>query len=108
MLRWKIIEDTEDYFEVDEYGDVDHTLPKFDYGDYKDEYVEKYMDNINDYVDAYISTYGYDGIESYINKTTLAKKIIESDGPESMISTYDGLEREEKIDGTTYYIYRRN
>ena len=108
LLRWKIIEDTEDYFEVDEYGDVDHTLPKFDYGDYKDEYVEKYMDNINDYVDAYISTYGYDGIESYINKTTLAKKIIESDGPESMISTYDGLEREEKIDGTTYYIYRRN
>ena len=107
LLRWKIIEDTEDYFEVDEDGDVDHTLPKFDYGDYKDEYVEKYIDDISDYIDTYISTYGYDGIENYINKTTLAKKIIESDGPENEIASYDGVERKERIDGTTYYIYRR-
>ena len=54
------------------------------------------------------NSYGYDGIESYINKTTLAKKIIESDGPENEIASYDGVEREERIDGTTYYIYRRN
>ena len=108
LLRYKIIEDTEDYFEVDEDGDVDHTLPKFDYGDYKDEYVEKYINDIGDYVDTYISTYGYDGIESYINKTTLAEKIIESDGPETEIASYDSVEREERIDGVTYYIYRRN
>ena len=56
----------------------------------------------------YISTYGYDGIESYINKTTLAEKIIESDGPETEIASYDSVEREERIDGVTYYIYRRN
>lgn len=107
LLRRKIIEDTEDYFEVDEDGDVDHTLPKFDYGDYKDEYVEKYMDDISDYVDEYISNFGYDGIESYINTNILAKKIVETDGPESTIATYDNVEREERIDYVTYYIYRR-
>jgi hypothetical protein len=108
LLRRKIIEDTEDYFEVDEDGDVDHTLPKFDYGDYKDAYVEKYIDDISDYVDEYISNFGYDGIESYINTNILAKKIVESDGPESEIATYDNVEREERIDYVTYYIYRRS
>lgn len=108
LLKWKIIEDTEDYFEVDEDGDVDHTLPKFDYGDYKDAYVEKYIDDIGDYVDEYISNFGYDGIESYINTNTLAKKIVEADGPGNTIATYDNAEREERIDYVTYYIYRRN
>ena len=70
--------------------------------------IEKYINDIGDYVDTYISTYGYDGIESYINKTTLAEKIIESDGPETEIASYDSVEREERIDGVTYYIYRRN
>ena len=106
LIRRKIIEDTEDYFEVDEDGDIDHSQPKFDYNDYKDAYVEKYIDNINDYIDEYISNFGYDGIESYIDKRKLAEKIIESDGPESIIAGYDNVEREERIDYITYYIYR--
>ncbi len=107
LLRREIIEDTEDYFEVDEDGDVDHTLPKFDYGDYKDKYVEKYIDDIGDYVDEYIFNFGYDGIESYIDTRKLAEKIIEADGPENEIASFDNVEREERIDYITYYIYRK-
>lgn len=108
LLRMEIIEDSEDYFDVDEYGDIDHSLPKFDYNDYKDAYVEKYIDGISDYIDEYISNFGYDGIESYIDTRKLAEKIIEADGPECEIASYDSVEREERIDYITYYIYRRN
>ena len=108
LLRWEIIEDTEVYFDVDEYGDIDHSLPKFDYTDYKDAYVEKYIDDISDYIDEYISNFGYDGIESYIDTRKLAEKIIEADGPECEIASYDGVEREARIDYTTYYVYRTN
>ena len=106
LIRMEIIEDTEDYFEVDEDGDVDHSLPKFDYNDYKDAYVEKYIDGISDYIDEYISNFGYDGIETYIDTGKLAEMIIKEDGPESIIAGYDNVEREERIDYITYYIYR--
>ena len=106
LIRRDIIEDTEDYFEVDEDGDVDHSLPKFDYKDYKDSYAEKYIDSISDIIDEYIFNFGYDGIESYIDTSKLAEKIIEADGPESIIAGYDNVEREERIDYITYYIYR--
>lgn len=108
LLRQEIIEDSEEYFDVDEDGDIDHSLPKFDYNDYKDAYVEKYIDGISDYIDEYISNFGYDGIESYIDKRKLAEKIIEADGPECEIASYDNVEREERIDYITYYIYRTN
>ena len=108
LLRLEIIEDSEEYFDVDEDGDIDHTLPKFDYQDYKDKYVETILDSINDFVDEYISRFGSDGIEKYIDLDKLAEKFVEIDGPEHSISTYDGKEREVEIDGTTYYIYRRN
>lgn len=106
LIRMEIIEDTEDYFEVDEDGDVDHSQPKFDYKDYKDLYAEKYIDNISDVIDEYISNFGYSGIESYIDTGKLAEMIIKEDGPESIIAGYDNVEREERIDYITYYIYR--
>ena len=106
LLRRNIIEDNEDYFELDEDGDPDHSLPKFDYTDYRDTYAEKYIENIGDVIDEYISNFGYDGIETYIDISKLAEKIIETDGPESIIAGYDNVEREERIDYITYYIYR--
>lgn len=106
LLRMEIIEDTEEYFEVDEDGDLDHTLPKFDVEDYKDQYVDKMMGDIDDYVEEFISHYGTEEIENHINTRKLAEKIIGADGPESMIAGYDGVERTEEVDGTTYYIYR--
>lgn len=106
LIRREVIEDSEDYFELDEDGEIDHTQPKFDYKDYKDKYVEKYIESIDDVVDEYIFHFGTDGIENYVDTGKLAALVIEEDGPESMIAGYDGVEREEEVDGTTYYIYR--
>ena len=47
-------------------------------------------------------------IEDYIKYDRLAQLIVEADGPESTIASYDGVEREETVDGQTYYIYRVN
>ena len=95
LLRYNVIEDTEDYFGLDEDGDIDHSIPKFDYQYYGDVYAEKYIENIDDIVDEFISNFGYDGIENYIKYDRLAKLIVEADGPESTIASYDGVEREE-------------
>ena len=108
LLRYNVIEDTEDYFGLDEDGDIDHSIPKFDYQDYGDVYAEKYIENIGDVIDEFISNFGYNGIENYVNYDRLAQLIIETDGPESTIASYDGVEREETVDGQTYYIYRVN
>ena len=108
LLRYNVIEDTEDYFGLDEDGDIDHSIPKFDYQDYGDVYAEKYIENISDVIDEFISNFGYNGIENYVNYDRLAQLIIETDGPESVIASYDGVEREETVNGQTYYIYRVN
>ena len=107
LLRYNVIEDTEDYFGLDEDGDIDHSMPKFDYQDYGDVYAEKYIENIGDVIDEFISNFGYNGIENYVNYDRLAQLIIETDGPESVIASYDGVEREETVNGQTSYIYRR-
>ena len=107
LLRYNVIEDTEDYFGLDEDGDIDHSMPKFDYQDYGDVYAEKYIENIGDVIAEFISNFGYNGIENYVNYDRLAQLIIETDGPESVIASYDGVEREETVNGQTYYIYRR-
>ena len=108
LLRYNVIEDSEDYFGLDEDGDIDHSIPKFDYQYYADVYAEKYIENIDDIVDEFISNFGYVGIEDYINYDRLARLIVEADGPESTIASYDGVEREETVDEQTYYIYRVN
>ena len=107
LLRFNVIEDSEDYFGLDDDGDIDHSMPKFDYQDYGDVYAEKYIENISDVIDEFISNFGYNGIENYVNYDRLAQLIIETDGPESVIASYDGVEREETVNGQTYYIYRR-
>ena len=108
LLRYNVIEDTEDYFGLDEDGDIDHSIPKFDYQDYGDVYAEKYIENIGNVIDEFISNFGYNGIENYVNYDRLAQLIIETDGPESVIASYDSVEREETVNGQTYYIYRVN
>ena len=107
LLRWEVIEDTDEYFDLDEDGVVDHTLPKFDYQDYRDKYVEKRLDSIDDFVDEYISNFGDEDIKNYIDLDKVAEKAVELDGPGHSISSYDGTEREVSIDDVTYYIYRR-
>ena len=108
LLRYEIIEDSEEYFGLDDDGEIDHTQPKFDYQDYRDEYVEKRMDEIDDFVEEYIADFGSDEVKNQINIHKLAELIVNKDGPESIIAGYDSVEREEEVDGTTYYIYRKD
>ena len=105
LIVWGVIEDSEDYFGLDEDGEIDHTQPLFDYSDYKEKYVEKRMDKV-DPVEKYISQIGVDGLEDHTDFDEIAKLLVNHYGPENTIAEYDYVEREETIDGTTYYIYR--
>ena len=107
LLSNEIIEDTEDYFELDEDGEIDHSLPKFDYTDYRDKYVDKMVDDLDDFVEEYIFRFGYDGIEEYIDFDIVGERYVDNDGPAHWLASYDSEEREEKIDYVTYYIYRK-
>ena len=107
LLSREIIEDTEEYFDLDEDGEIDHTLPKFDYQDYKDKYVEKSMEDLGDFVDEYVLRFGYDGIEEYIDFDKVGEIYVDIDGPAHWLAYYDSEDREQRIDGVTYYIYRR-
>lgn len=108
LLDYKIIEETDEYFEVDEDGDVDKSLPKFNYADYEDEYIDKFIDGINDIIETFFSEYGYDNAEDYMDLDELAKLIVENDGVASVLASEDGEQREEKVNGSTYYIYMIN
>jgi hypothetical protein len=106
LLNYGLVEETEEYFDVDEDGDVDTDLPTFDPDDYRDNYVEKVLDSIDDVINEFFTQYGYDGIEDFIDIEELAKDIVNNDGRGSIISGYDGQERVENVNGKTYYIYR--
>ena len=107
LLSREIIEDTEEYFDLDEDGEIDHTHPKFDYQDYKDKYIEKSMEDLGDFVDEYVSRFGYDGIEEYIDFDKVGETYVDIDGPAHWLAYYDNEDREQRIDDVTYYIYRR-
>ena len=104
LLSKEIIEDTEEYFDLDEDGEIDHSLPKFDYQDYKDKYVEKSLEDLDDFVDEYVLRFGYDGIEEYIDFDKVGERYVDIDG----LGHWLGDDREQRIDDVTYYIYRRN
>lgn len=107
LLSREIIEDTEEYFDLDEDGEIDHSLPKFDYQDYKDKYVEKSLEDLGDYIDEYVLRFGYDGIEEYIDFDKVGERYVDINGPGHWLAGYDSEDREQRIDYETYYIYRR-
>lgn len=108
LLEMEIISKTDEYFEVDEDGDVDTDVPKFDPEDYRSEFVDKSMENINDVVDHCISEFGFEDLENYVDIDKLAEEITDYDGIGKVISSYDGKEREQTVGDVTYYIYRTN
>lgn len=108
LIRFKVITDDEEYFELDEDGEPDHSEPKFDYQDYGEEYANAVMDDIDDIVDEFISLNGMEALKEYVDIDELSRLIVDTDGPGNTIARYDGKEREEEIDGKTYYIYRTN
>ena len=106
LIKLGIVEETDEYFEVDEDGDVDTELPKFDPEDYREAFIEKQMDDIDDVVYELISDLGYSELGNYLDYDKLTEEILKTDGIGSEIASYDGEEREVDVDGTTYYIYR--
>ena len=105
LIRLNIIKETEDYFDVDEDGDVDTTMPKFDYGDYKDEYVDKMMDGIFNVADEFTTNFGYESLEQFTDYDKLSRLIVDDDGVGNSIASYDGEENHYVINGEEYYVY---
>lgn len=108
LLNWEVIEDTEEYFELDEDGEPDHTQPKFDYNDYCEAYVDKRIEDINDIAEEFFSIFGTDGAEDYIDLDKLTDEILDGDGLGNTLASYDSKDREQTIGDTTYYIYKIN
>lgn len=105
LLNRNIIEKTEEYFDVDEDGDLDIDLPKFDYMSYSSDFVDNVIDGIRDIVDEFISNYGIEGIEQYIDMDKLTDGILDIDGL-GFLASEDGKERTAEIDGHTYYLFK--
>jgi hypothetical protein len=80
----ELIEDSDEYFDTDEDGDLDYESPKFDVEDMKSQYVDMMCDD-EEPVDWYVNNFGTDGLDGYIDKDKLAELIIQSDGAESVI-----------------------
>lgn len=84
----ELIEDSDEYFDTDEDGDLDYESPKFDVEDMKSQYVDMMCDD-EEPVDWYVNNFGTDGLDGYIDKDKLAELIIQSDGAESVIGAQD-------------------
>ena len=106
LLEWGLIEDSEEYFELDDNDEPNHDYPKFDYTDYRDKYLETRLNDINDVVDYFLRELGYDDIQEYMDIDKLVEYIIDEDGFAKFITGYDNEQREQRVDGTIYYIYR--
>lgn len=79
-----------------------------------DEFVGSLMNDIADFIEEYKFQFGDDSFNEIIKNNNLidldgvANEVLEIDGRGYTISTYDGVEYEQTIDGTTYYVYRTN
>ena len=110
LLRYDVITDNDDYFEMDDDGDPDHTRPTFDPDLYDGDYADARLEDMGDngVIEEYFDIFGYDNIENIVDYDKLAKMIVDNDGPENTLASYDSKEREVTIDGETYYFYRRD
>lgn len=80
-----------------------------------DDYVEYLVNSIDDYIEDYKECFGREGLDDFlrynpdcIDKNRLFDDIILNDGRGHILSSYDGIEWEECIGNTYYYIYRIN
>lgn len=110
LIDKKIIDETDEYFETDEDGEINTDRPLFDTGDYKDNFVEHNTNNRSDeeLVKEWLGIFGtdIDTIKEYIDYYELAKQSIEHDGVENQLAIYDGNEISVTENGHTYYFYR--
>lgn len=104
LIKLGIVKEDEEWFNVDEDGDIDKSQPTFEPSDYKDEFVEHLMNQIPNKVEEFIFQFGYDGLEDYVDYDKLAEQCVNCDGVAHFIAKCDFEEREER----DYYIYRIN
>ena len=103
LLSFGLIEETEDYFELD------YSSPKFDEDEKIEEMAEKMKDDIDDPIDEYISNFG-ELYSSFYDLDKLAEEIVDCDGIAHFLSNRDEEGYEVEIDDedgteTTYYCY---
>lgn len=64
-------------------------------------------DWLDDYIDECVLSQLPDGLRFYFNSELYKDDCIGQDGRGHILSSYDGSENEETVNGVTYYIYRR-
>lgn len=94
---------TDDDFEEDEDGEVDHQRLKddVDLDDKKEEYVDYLLNNISDFREEFINVFGIDEVlrlvkEGYadLDTSAIVDEVIRWDGRGPSLASYDGEERE--------------
>lgn len=81
LIENDIIEDSDEYFETDEDGELDYDQPLFDIDDKKEEFVDYLCDRYDDVLEWYSGIYGtYEGLEKYVDIDKLAELIVDNDG----------------------------
>lgn len=108
LLRYDVITDDNDYFETVN-GVPDHSRPTFDPELYDSEYAEARLKDMgDDIIDEYFDNFGYDDVEYFVDYDWISQAIVDDDGPENTLASYDRKEREVSVDGETYYFYRKD
>mgnify|MGYP003650801325 CR=1 FL=1 len=76
----------------------------------KDDYVESYLDDIREDPVNYLKDMGYgnDELERYVDREAFIQGVVDEGYRGENLSSYDGEENEEDVNGTWYYIYRIN
>ncbi|MCM1217058.1 MAG: hypothetical protein NC548_21380 [Lachnospiraceae bacterium] len=97
----EIIEDTDEYFETNEDGELNYDAPLFDIDDKKTEYMDELCDQ--DPVYWYVINFGVDNIERYFDMDKYINDIIKNEGVGRVLATYS--EHEFKQDDYEIYIY---
>jgi len=104
----------DDDFEEDEDGDVDHEQCKKDNDDLIELMVEDMNNDYDDPVEWYKDNFGEEDLSKVAIEKNLVDldKVIEEvkslDGRGATLSTYNGEENSEKVNGEWFYIYRTN
>lgn len=103
-----------DDFEEDEDGDADHEQCKKDNDDLIELMVEDMNNDYDDPVEWYKDTFGEESLsevaieKNLVDLDTVIEELKSLDGRGNTLSSYDGSENEEKVNGEWFYIYRTN
>lgn len=104
----------DDDFEEDEDGDVDHEQCKKDNDDLIELMVEDMNNDYDDPVEWYKDNFGEEDLsrvaieKNLVDLDEVIEEVKSSDGRGATLSSYDGEENSEKVNGEYFYIYRTN